>query len=98
MLDTSVAHCQASEEGTSCPSSTYDENPQWYRHSISRPLQRNIWYKAAGRGKAAHLALLQCELKLLSWQLHQLLRAPGEEVMACRDIPAGRIEIVRLLR
>lgn len=70
---------------------------QQYKDSASCSLQRSMTCKAAGEGKAAHLLLLFCKFKFLPRQVHQLLRAPAEKVVACRDVPAGRAEMVRLL-
>ena len=73
------------------PSLSHDESTQWYKDSASCSLKRIMTCKAAGEGKAAHLLLLFCKLKFLPRQVHQLLRAPAEKIVACRDVPAGRV-------
>ena len=80
------------EEGMSRASSPYIGIMRWCRHSTSCLCRKACNSRPQAAGRAAHLFLLVCKLKFLHGQLHQLLRAPAEVVVACRDVPAGRAE------
>ena len=84
-------------EGISGPSSPYVEIMTWCRYSTWRLCRRACGARAQRAGKAAHLFLLVCKHYFLPRQLHQLLRAPAEVEVACRDVPAGRAEYGWLL-